>query len=368
MKNLLKLLSQSTCSIDSKLSLSPGLEIRETLEGVEVKHPPKEKYEHHTEDAAENALPDVFQNKIGNVFQNGFAQLGQNFPLFLQPSETKQFSVKSKVINFILPLSGRFQTFLRFISVFESVCLQNNERVTLTLVLFPSKTEYSFNKTLNTMAKLQERYAYTRLSAVPVYEHFARAKALELGASKCDDDSSLLFFVDVDIVFTYATLQRLRTNTVEGRQVYFPIVYSEYDPSVVYPELGSPPTNHFVVNDDSGYWRQFGFGIVSIYKNDLRAVGGFNMTIRGWGKEDVDLYDKVVASAKLKVFRTADPSIVHVFHIVQCDPSLEPSQLKMCRGTRVDTYGGVKQLAEYVFNHKDIFQYAKNKNKNKDPS
>lgn len=43
---------------------------------------------------------------------------------------------------------------------------------------------------------------------------------------------------------------------------------------------------------DVGYWRNFGFGIVSMYKSDLELVGGFDISIQGWGKEDVDLYIK----------------------------------------------------------------------------
>lgn len=47
------------------------------------------------------------------------------------------------------------------------------------------------------------------------------------------------------------------------------------------------------INEDVGYWRAFGFGIVAMYKSDLKAVGGLDTSILGWGGEDVDLYEKV---------------------------------------------------------------------------
>lgn len=47
------------------------------------------------------------------------------------------------------------------------------------------------------------------------------------------------------------------------------------------------------INEEVGYWRSFGFGIVSMYKSDLKAVGGLDTSILGWGGEDVDLYEKV---------------------------------------------------------------------------
>ena len=37
----------------------------------------------------------------------------------------------------------------------------------------------------------------------------------------------------------------------------------------------------------------FGYGMASMYNSDLRSLGGFDKSIKGWGKEDVDLFDKV---------------------------------------------------------------------------
>lgn len=50
----------------------------------------------------------------------------------------------------------------------------------------------------------------------------------------------------------------------------------------------------FQIDEVSGYWRSFGFGIVSLYLEDFHRVGGFNTSIIGWGKEDIDLFEKVI--------------------------------------------------------------------------
>jgi chondroitin sulfate synthase len=239
------------------------------------------------------------------------------------------------------------------------------------VVLYPSLTEpLSFNNSISLVQRLQQKYPLSRTYIVPSSGSFARAEALELGAAKYDDEvDNLLFLVDVDMVFTSRTLYRIRTNTVRGKQVYFPIVFSEYDPNFSY-ERATTLRNHFVLDQNSGYWRQFGYGIVSVYKSDFKSVGGFDTGIRGWGKEDVDLFDKFVSvAANFSVFRAADPQLTHVFHIVDCDPKLDDAQLSMCRGSRADTYGSVLTLAQYIYNRKDqIFKFAKYRNRQEPPS
>lgn len=47
---------------------------------------------------------------------------------------------------------------------------------------------------------------------------FSRAMALELGANLCKD-SDLMLFIDVDMAFTAATLDRVRLHTRERLQV-----------------------------------------------------------------------------------------------------------------------------------------------------
>ena len=106
--------------------------------------------------------------------------------------------------------------------------------------------------------------------------------------------------------------------------------------------------SHFSFDADSGYWRQFGFGIVCLYNSDLRRVGGFDTSIVGWGKEDVDLYEKFVAS-NLTIFRAVDPGLVHVFHRIECDSSLSDEQMIMCLGSKSTSISSQRVLANLIY-------------------
>lgn len=116
-----------------------------------------------------------------------------------------------------------------------------------------------------------------------------------------------------------------------------------------------PLDSHFDFNQESGYWRQFGFGIVSVYNSDLRLVGGFDTKIIGWGKEDVDLYEKFIAS-NITVFRAVDVGLVHVFHKIECDPKLADEQMIMCLGSKATSIASQRQLARLILRNKALLK------------
>ncbi|XP_026809414.1 LOW QUALITY PROTEIN: chondroitin sulfate synthase 1-like [Rhopalosiphum maidis] len=327
-----------------------GFEVREVLDGSEVKMKTQqqdaEAYDNDDDDAAGSPSRDIADN--GMVRVEG-------------PPAKRRPDSQAKTVHFVLPLFNRLTTFARFVDNYESVCLANDERVTLTVVPYGKATA---DGAAAEVAQLAARHPGARLTVLPdAGGPFARAAALHAGAVHAagPPPDDLLFFVDVDMLWTAATVDRVRLNTVRGRTVYFPIVYSEYDPVVVYGRAAGSP-NHFLVNQDTGYWRQYGFGIVSAYATDLAAAGGLDTSIRGWGNEDVDLYEKFVrsrTSTAVSVFRAADPDLVHVYHPVECDAGLPEPKARMCANTRFETYGNVDQFANIIYRNREaVYEFA----------
>ncbi|XP_048505048.1 chondroitin sulfate synthase 1 isoform X2 [Athalia rosae] len=311
-----------------------GLEIREVLDGVEVIPEAGEAQEE--------------QKSLQSVLRNSFLGLKFNTYQNVDP-------IKSKVIHFLLPLSGRFEIFRRFVKVYEQICLVPSENTELLIILFAHRIENTMNETISLVNDVKNKYPGAKIDLITSHRNFSRAVALEIGVSKCKDDD-LLFFIDVDIVFTNSALHRIRLNTVYMKQLYFPIVFSQFDPKVVYDD--AKRRDSYVISNYNGYWREYGFGIASLYKRDFRFIGGFDLSIRGWGKEDVDLFEKAVRS-NLTTFRAPDKHLIHVFHDVDCDPNLSGSQLMMCEGSRADTYAGTDQLANIIYGHPEYLRYAK---------
>lgn len=112
------------------------------------------------------------------------------------------------------------------------------------------------------------------------------------------------------------------------------------------------------------------FGMCSCYKEDYTSVGGYNLSIHGWGGEDVDIFDKFIAAGKnITVFRTVDPGMVHVYHKRYCDPSLPNVQMVMCQGTRGNAYVSLNNAANMIYTDRERFlQFARKMNNLPDPN
>lgn len=285
--------------------------------------------------------------------------------------------LSSKTINFVLPLTGRWEIFKRFMQNYENICLKTNENTKLIIVLFENdSTKLIYDEESGGFLKqsemirklfdkLREKYPHANeqsLSLLVNHSKFSRSIGCELGAASFGP-RDLIFFIDVDIYFTSEFLLRTRLNTIEFKQVYYPIVYSEYDPddsieaikvladTSENPKQSKVRESHLEFNLDTGYWRQFGFGIVAVYNSDLRRVGGFDTSIVGWGKEDVDLYEKFIKS-NLTIFRSIDPGLIHVFHKIECDPTLAEEQMIMCMGSKSTSIASQRVLANLIYEKK----------------
>lgn len=306
--------------------------------------------------------------------------------------DSRTFSSKwdATTVNIIVPLVGRLETFRNFMANLAHVSLSRGDPVSLLIVLFrqndPSKLAEGV-ETVKLLMSYAEQYPLYDLRHIEVNGEFSRGMALEIGASHFDNES-LLFFCDVDVVFNSQFMQKCRANSVRDSSVYYPILFSEYYPryddvlsavdkkaqGAAFSELHDDRSvresqrgiNHFNITKHGGYWRNYGYGLLCVYKSDFVASGGFDLGIQGWGLEDVNLIDKFVGARStltagkfdtagslkkhrkktLHVVRTADPSLVHVYHTSHCNRTLAENQLRMCLASRASGIASASKLAE----------------------
>lgn len=268
------------------------------------------------------------------------------------------------------------------------------------------------------MDALSRFHPAAAINRITLHGNFSRGIALDTAArSAYIQPTDVIFFLDVDVTFTSQSLDRIRLNTWPQRQVYLPILFSQYEPRSADGTITTPAFDGPVaametdLNEEAGYFRQFGYGICAIYKADYMhaSMNGFNTNITGWGLEDVRFLEQIVklnqqpyqlllnlvdnstgvgvdvspaaATAakpatpavapnttptgagraerplRLDVFRAPDASLVHVYHAIECDRRLDEAQYKMCVGTKANTLGSYAHVEELLLANPQIVQH-----------
>lgn len=261
----------------------------------------------------------------------------------------KQEDLNTKeLINLIIPLSGRQESFQIFMKYFIKVCILEDKHVYLTVVYFGSEGLLDIK---NELKAVESEYNFVNYKVIPLNEKFSRGRGLQVGVQSWSDGDALQFLCDVDMIFKKPFLERCRMNSIRGKRVYYPMVFSLYNPHVVYALHDSPIPSldkRLGVSRDTGFWRDFGYGMTCQYKSDFVKIGGFDESIEGWGGEDVQLYRKYIKSQYF-VVRATDPAIFHIWHEKHCDPELAAEQYTSCIRSKALNEASHSQLGLLAF-------------------
>uniref|UniRef100_A0A8D0JZU4 Hexosyltransferase n=1 Tax=Sus scrofa TaxID=9823 RepID=A0A8D0JZU4_PIG len=239
----------------------------------------------------------------------------------------EELNMASTLVNIIVPLARRVDKFRQFMQNFRAANFRN----------------FTF---------------------IPLNGEFSRGRGLDVGARAWRGGNVLLFFCDVDIYFTSGFLNTCRLNTQPGKKVFYPVLFSQYNPGIIYGHHDAVPPleQQLVIKKETGFWRDFGFGMTCQYRSDFINIGGFDLDIKGWGGEDVHLYRKYLHS-NLVVVRTPVRGLFHLWHEKRCVDELTPEQYKMCMQSKAMNEASHGQLGMLVFRHEIEAHLRKQKQK-----
>ena len=256
-------------------------------------------------------------------------------------------------LNLIVVSSNKDEALIRFIYNFKQEVLNYPDRqkdFTLTILYFSQK-----NSIIDEIHQLIVRYeSNIRLSIIESEHVYNRGLGRQL-ASKYFTNNQILFFLDVDLVFTGQSLintRRLMIHqlSISSCAVYFPIIYSMFSNMFVIDNQSM-----IDIKSDFGLFSIYGFGNVAVRKGDLDRIGGWETNNYDWGVEDVNLFQQFVnISAECYIFRAVEPGLRHNYHKKMCHGIKNEKRKKMCYDAEILLLGSQVNMVDYMFNNKII--------------
>ncbi|CAF0958818.1 unnamed protein product [Brachionus calyciflorus] len=301
----------------------------------------------------------------------------------IQITDLNESIVNNKqFINIILTISSNeknYQAFKFFMQsfYFNSIKRKENFENTLTIVfgyestdkVLTQKFEKIFDYFINDLN-------FDRLKIVRIVnDKYSRAKFIDIGVNSCcPKEKSLIFVTDIDVYFDFGFLNLCRLNAIEGKKVFYPILFSLYNPNVRNNNTVNIDDETFEIDLDkfnkkmlamnikisnsNGYWRESGYGMVCLYKKDYLNIGGFGKykRVRGWGGEDVYLAERFYSKG-YDLFRAITPGLYHLYHKKECvRKELGIRRYKACVQIKIKNEASQMVLGYLFFNKTEFLK------------
>ncbi|XP_041374793.1 chondroitin sulfate synthase 1-like [Gigantopelta aegis] len=256
---------------------------------------------------------------------------------------------RDMVMYIILPIYRRSKEFANFLTSLKRAAHQYRGKIHLRVAVYKD-VEKEYLMSLKHYKAFEGVCQNLTSELFLLSGQYSKVRAMNRAVQGLPLDS-LILFMDVDMIFTAGFLDKVILNTKRGKEAFFPVSFSLYDPrTACHGKRGCHfERNSFEIHQDRGTWRHFGFGIVGIYKDDFLRVGGWDSSIMGWGKEDTLFYEECF-SYGFPIFRSIELGLVHVHHLKYCNVSLPTDQYNMCIASRAQMYASQTVLANLAFN------------------
>jgi hypothetical protein len=222
-------------------------------------------------------------------------------------------------VNFVVATPPVSRGFQRFMLSFENSFLARNppELVSLLVILYSDGKFKKYDKDLFSVVTLLElyrkKYPKGDLRLITTRNSYSRKETIEI-ASKEYPTYELLFLADIHVDFSMQFIERCRMNAVENEQVYFPMVFSPYDPIEFHKlRIKFPYATKFKIGEKMGAWMPESYHLVCVFNYDLVKVLNANQNGEESEKQHWNLLNEFIKYDQLRIFRAVEPGLVHLW-------------------------------------------------------
>ena len=241
---------------------------------------------------------------------------------------------KTTKVNFVVPTPSVSRAFQRFMMSFENSFLARNppELVGLLVILYSDGKFRHYDKDIFAVVTLldlyKKKYPKADLRLISTRRPYSRKESMEL-ASKEHPTYELLFLADIHIDFSMQFLERCRMNALEDQQVYFPAVFSPYNPGTFYKtRVRYPYATRFQITEEQGSWMHESFHLTCVYNYDLVEALELGEDLK---ESEWNLLNLFIQYGKLTIFRAVEPGLVHLWQDGCNEEELGEKERDLCQ-------------------------------------
>ncbi len=246
----------------------------------------------------------------------------------------RQINYKTNKVNFVIGVSPISQTFQRFMWTFETTFLSrsnlaSNKTTTaaIVIVIFTQSIVSTINKkglySVTTLTEMyKKKYPYKEIRLISTDKQPSWYNLLTI-VSQIYHPYQLVFIVTTRLDFSAHIINTCTMNTIEGSQVYFPMIFSPYDPISYHKKrLLFPYATKLVIQN--GNWLPPSDNIACLYVSDLITLLQTVGSITG-----ISLLDTINNNGRLglKVFTAPEPGLVNIWREAGCSHGDGPASV-----------------------------------------
>ncbi|XP_026989440.2 chondroitin sulfate synthase 2 [Tachysurus fulvidraco] len=261
-------------------------------------------------------------------------------------------------VHILLPLtSADRSTAVQFLDHCASSLFEPAENAILSFLFLyePAEaqkvgTDDVFAEVKAKVAAMERRFPNVKVPWISVKtENPGLLRVLDVVSRKHPADT-LLLLATADTALNSEFLNRCRMNAISGWQVFFPIHFQAFNPTVAYPDQALPTASDLV--REAGHFDRFSFEEACFYNGDYMSARAHMEADTHEDEElleSLDTYDVFVRYSGLHVFRAVEPALRQEYRNHTCDARLSEDTFHRCLQSKRESIGSRSQLAMLMF-------------------
>ena len=267
------------------------------------------------------------------------------------------YVTENMMVNIILPLKPEdVLHFDIFITTYARSCLQNMEDVRLIVALIYPNTSKSapnpkdpFAKPKSSIADYSKKYnTKGKLSWKALENVKSDINIVDIVQGEFKTDVLILLTtvnMEMSPELTNHYLNRVRMNTIKGKQVFFPMGFWQYKPNLIYNKKPFPASVE--VGQRLGLYDTKSTEHAAFYLSDYRTARKVLST------KTVDIFSMFVTYKSFHVFQAVEPNLKLKWMNLTCDPRVSTEKYQQCLTRNVEGLASQHHLALLIYEHQN---------------